>query len=40
MPTQAKSSTGIVREICRQYPNESGKTPAGELQFLRRISQM
>ena len=32
MPKQAKSSTAIVREICRQYPNESGETPAGELQ--------
>ena len=31
MPKQAKSSTAKVREICRQYPNESEATPAGDL---------
>ena len=31
MPQQAKSSTAKVREICRQYPDEFGKTPAGDL---------
>ena len=31
MPKQAKSSKAKVREICRQYPNEFGATPAGDL---------
>ena len=33
MPKQAKSSTAKVREISCQYPNEFGKTPAGNLQY-------
>ena len=31
MPKQAKSSTAKVRKICRQYSNEFGETPAGDL---------
>ena len=31
MPKQAKSSTPKVTKICRQYPNEFGETPAGDL---------
>ena len=32
MPKQAKSTTEKVWEICCQYPNEFGETPAGDLQ--------
>ena len=39
MPKQTKSTTAKVREICRQYRNQFGETPAGDLlQLLRHIS--
>ena len=31
MPKQTKSTTAKVMEICRQYPNEFGETPAIDL---------
>ena len=31
MPEQARSTTAKVRKLCRQYLNEFGETPAGDL---------
>ena len=31
MLKQARSTTAKVREICHQYPNEFGETPAGDV---------